>query len=58
MPLSTQIISALVGIFATLSAKISRVVVLGAISNLNTDIDIDIDIDIDFEPNADESYRG
>ena len=56
MPLSTQIISALVGIFATLSAKISRVVVLGAISNLNTGTDTDTDTD--FETNADESYRG
>jgi hypothetical protein len=50
MPIATQIIRALVGIFAPLRVKTSCVVVLGSVSNLNTDTD--------FETNANDSYIG
>ena len=56
MPIATQIIRALVGIFAPLSVKVSCVVVLGSISNLKTGISTGTGTN--FETNAADSLIG
>jgi hypothetical protein len=62
IPIATRIINALVGIFAPLSVKISCVVVLGSISNLNTGISTGTGTGTgtgtDFETNAADSEIG